>query len=197
MVTSPIRVQVRSMLRAQSAAAWAKRAVQGLLPRLADRVFQPSRDPTFYVQCAVPPQWKRWCLPADTHPVDLSRFVFRLHRAIGGSWTEKLHADAALQRLANAWALHRNLHSPRLCPLCGTGPGTPRHVVMSCPAMSPLVDQLRDAIEAELCCTVAKQSLANAGGRVCSPSPLAACPGAAWCWRKMLMAAAPRLLPES
>ena len=42
------------------------------------------------------------------------------------------------------WSSHRK------CPLCSGGPGTPRRVLMSCAAVAPLVDLLRDALECEL-----------------------------------------------
>ena len=149
MVTGPIRAHVRSLLRRQSTAAWSQRAVQGLLPRVAKHVFCPPLDPSLFLLCSFPSPWVAWCLPSDSLPLDLSAMVYRLHRAIGGSWTERLHSTN-LQVLADSWCALRTLPTPRLCPLCATAPGTPRHVVMSCPAMAPLVDRLRDAIEAEL-----------------------------------------------
>ena len=150
MVTSPIRTHVRSTLRMQSTEAWSKRAVQGLIPHLSQHLFLPALDPSLYIQCTFPDQWLRWSLPSDAGVVDLSPVIVRLHRAIGGAWTERLHSQSDLLTLAKAWALDRGLPSPRVCPLCCTGPGTPRHVIMSCPAMAPLMDLLRDAIETEL-----------------------------------------------
>ena len=80
--------------------------------------------------------------------------AYRCHRAIGDSWTERLHADVAA--LTATWATQAGWPSPRTCPLCQSGPGTPRHVIMSCKALAPAADMLRDDIEAEL------QSLASA-----------------------------------
>ena len=101
MVTSPIRSHTRNMLREQSTAAWRQRPVQGLVPRLAQHPFQPALDPTLYVRCKFPPSGAKWCLPSDTQPVDLSPFVFRLHRAIGGivglsNFTHSLRCSASL-----------------------------------------------------------------------------------------------------
>ena len=81
-----------------------------------------------------------------TCPWSCSRCV----RAIGGGWSEQLHVDAPLALLEERWSTSLGLPSARTCPLCSGGPGTPRHVVMSCPAMRPLVDMLRDCLECEL-----------------------------------------------
>ena len=55
-----------------------------------------------------------------------------------------------------ALALLRTLpdfEADRTCPLCRQGPGTPRHVIMACEAMRPLVDAIRDDVEAALVAT--------------------------------------------
>ena len=96
MVTSPIRNHVRSTLRMQSTEAWSKRAVQGLIPRLSQHLFLPALDPSLYIQCTFPDQWLRWSLPSDAGVVDLSPVIVRLHRAIGGAWTERLHSQSDL-----------------------------------------------------------------------------------------------------
>ena len=71
-----------------------------------------------------------------------------------------------------------NWPSPRTCPLCRAGPGTPRHVVMACAAMTPAVDLLRDDMEAEL------------AGLDSTPTLLAA----AQVWRHRLLARRPALV---
>ena len=164
----------------QSTEAWSKRAVQGLIPRLSQHLFLPALDPSLYIQCTFPDQWLRWSLPSDAGVVDLSPVIVRLHRAIGGARTERLQSQSDLLTLAKAWALDRGLPSPRVCPLCGTGPGTPRHVIMSCPAMAPLVDLLRDAIETELSAAATARALQeaaalrrNTAGDAPPPPPLA------------------------
>ena len=91
-----------------------------------------------------------WCLPTDFGAVELSKVLYRCVRAIGGGWSEQLHVDSDLVSLAERWRSSQNLSSIPTCPLCQTGPGTPRHVVMSCPAMRPLVDMLRDCLEREM-----------------------------------------------
>ena len=151
MVTGPIRSHIRTKLRESSKHAWCSRAVQGLVPRLEDEIFLPALDPALYVQCVFPsPRWGKWMLSTDQQPLDLSAMAYRCQRAIGGSWTERLHAHADDASLASAWCTRERWNSSRTCPLCQTGPGTPRHVVMSCPAMTPLVDILRDDLELEL-----------------------------------------------
>ena len=82
-------------------------------------------------------------------------------RAIGGSWTERLHSDAQLLELAHRWSTVEGF-SHRTCPLCRALPGTPRHVVMSCPAMLPLVQLLRDDMEAELLRSAPLEHIAEA-----------------------------------
>ena len=150
MVTSPIREHVRNKLRQESAADWSQRAVQGLLPRLITEVFRPALDPSLCTQCVFPANWLCWALPTDHKPHDLSAMAFRCQRAIGGSWTERIHAHEDVAALALQWSQHAQWPSARTCPLCRSVPGTPRHVVMACEALSPLVDMLRDDLEVEL-----------------------------------------------
>ena len=150
MATSPIREHVRHKLRSSCLHDWCSRPVQGLLPRLAHEVHQPTLDPALYTQCHFSGRWERWMLPSDPLPLDLSAMAYRCHRAIGGSWTERLHAHADVAALAATWATQAGWPSPRTCPLCRSGPGTPRHVIMSCKALAPVADMLRDDIEAEL-----------------------------------------------
>ena len=61
--------------------------MQGLLPRLPHEVHQ-----------IISPLWT----PPFTRnplPLDLSAMAYRCHRAIGGSWTERLHAHADVAAL--------------------------------------------------------------------------------------------------
>lgn len=150
MVAVPPREVFRQTLRAQAEQLWAKRRVQGKVASLAHQVFGEVLFPGWYVDFVPPPAWRSWCLPTDGRSLDLSGMLYRCVRAIGGGWTEQLHVDPALVEVAERWCQARGLESKRTCPLCRAGPGTPRHVVMSCSAMRPLVDQWRDALEAEL-----------------------------------------------
>ena len=165
MVTGPIRPCIRHILRAQSIEAWRSRPVQGLLPRLLDQVFTPTLDVSIYTQCNFTTAWSRWLLPADSSPLDLSAMAFRLHRAIGGSWTECLHAHATEATVASQWAARVDDPSHRTCPLCRQAPGTPRHVVMGCTALAPLVNLLRDDMERDLAAIAGSSHLLEAARR--------------------------------
>ena len=165
MVTGPIRQCVRQVQRGQSEAAWSERLVQGLLPRVANHIFAPSLDPSLHTQCTFPPAWLRWALPADSLPIDLSAVSFRLHRAIGGAWTERLHVSPTETLMANTWAEQAGWPSARTCPLCASAPGTPRHAIMGCSALSPLVNSLRDDIEAELAAGIGPDAHLQAAAR--------------------------------
>lgn len=114
-------------------------------------VFTPCLDLCYYVQCRVMPPWEHLLLPGDNRLcVDLSKMLFRCLRAIGGGWTEQLHTDPELSCLADSWATSRVLTSIRICPLCSLAAGTPRHVVMNCPAVRRQADAMRDAVKASL-----------------------------------------------
>ena len=149
-VTSPARDFIRSAMRQEALASWASKPVQGLVAHVSQELFRPCLNPDLYRHCHIPARWRRWALPQDDLRVDLAPMFFRCLRAIGGSWTERLHSDADLQQLGHRWIRCRGLDNVRTCPLCGRGPCTPRHVIMSCDHMSPLVDALRDAVEAAL-----------------------------------------------
>ena len=140
---------IRNALRAQAQAQWSQRQVQGKVASFPQQVFGACLNAAWYTACVPLLTWRCWCLPTDAAAVDLSRVLYRCVRAIGGGWTEQLHVDPALASLAEQWRVQCRLSSIRSCPLCQTGPGTPRHVVMVCPSMRPLVDMLRDCLEQE------------------------------------------------
>ena len=145
----PPRVVIRNALRAQAQPQWSQRQVQGKVASFPQQVFGACLNAAWYIACVPLPTWRCCCLPTDAAAVDLSRVLYRCVRAIGGGWTEQLHVDPALASLAEQWRVRCGLSSIRSCPLCQTGPGTPRHVVMVCPSMRPLVDMLRDCLEQE------------------------------------------------
>ena len=86
-----------------------------------------------------------------------------LHRSVGGGWSEALHAGAALRNLAEVWAERCGLASPRICPFCRAGVGTPRHAVMACAQLSPIMHRVRDAVESTLREANPTQDLVAAG----------------------------------
>ena len=142
---------VRSEVREQALALWKTKPVQGKVALMHRALFLPCLDVAAFTCCRVPPRWRHLLLPGDLpSAVDLSKVMFRSLRAIGGGWTELLHSDSSLAQLAGAWAVRRGLPSSRVCPLCRSAVGTPRHVIMSCAAVSSRADAVRDAVEAEL-----------------------------------------------
>ena len=63
-----------------------------------------------------------------------------------------------------ALALRRTMpdyENDRMCPLCRRGHGTPRHVIMACEAIRPLVDAIRNDIEAALVATTPIVTMCN------------------------------------
>ena len=142
---------------------WRLRTVQGKCSSTPD-IFTPGLDIRLFTTNCVTAEWRAWTLENDTPHTDISPFAYRCIRAIGGSWTERLHADPALKRLGQSWA-QLSRHPIRTCPLCRLRPGTPRHVLMACPAMEPLVNQLRDDLERALGRVVACPELIQAANR--------------------------------
>ena len=151
LITTSIAAAVRRLGRAQAHQAWCERPVQGHVARLASAIYGPAIDIRAYTKCKWERRWTALSLPQDTSPdVDLSGILFRTVRAIGGAWTERLHVDPEALRRATRWAAEATLPSPRTCPLCKRGHGTPRHVFMQCPAVAKFADATRDMVEAEL-----------------------------------------------
>ena len=83
-VTSPVREAVRGLLREEAAHQWRNRPVQGKLARLGNAVYLPCLHPRLYTAVRVEPRWRSLALPTDTETVDISGFVHRCLRAIGG-----------------------------------------------------------------------------------------------------------------
>ena len=141
----------RKFMRDQADAEWPVRAVQGKVGSIYRRLYTTALDLQAYTCCYVEPRWRWTLLTSDTAPfIDLSSMLFRCIRALAGGWTEMLHSDAALADLSRTWATGQGLVSPRVCPLCKCGAGTPRHVVMRCLALSSVQESVRDMVEAEL-----------------------------------------------
>ena len=149
MITTTTREAVRRQLRLQACQQWKLRRVQGKIARLGPELYRASMHPRHYTQITIPIEWRTLALPQDGDVVDISGFQFRCLRAIGGGWSELLHAHAESRQCAEDEA-RRQGRPVRVCPLCLTAAGTPRHVVMNCPAMRPLVDHVRDLVEEEL-----------------------------------------------
>lgn len=164
MVTGHVAPVIQETLRRQAAAEWRRRPVQGKLANIAGGVFAAVLDVRIFTACRWVESWRQLALPSDEgETVDLSKVMFRAHRAIGGGWTEYQHSHGALSGEAALWARYCGLASQRLCPLCQAGTGTPRHVIMQCSDLAALRVMVCDAVEAELGVVVPFQRLVEAG----------------------------------
>lgn len=151
MVTKHISDVVRERLREQAVQAWRARPVQGKVATCRGRLFGPTMDIKAYTACNIPSRWDALLLPSDIgRTIDLSRVLYRAMRAVGGGWTEWQHSDNELAAFATAWCMESNQPPPRVCPLCRQQPGTPRHVIMSCDAMTVPQNAVRTIVENEL-----------------------------------------------
>ena len=117
---------------------------QGKLANLKGHIFPHSIDVTY--TCPIPPHER---FSPKMTPAKLERRLVP-QKAIGGAWTEYLHSDADLLRLATAWAGIRHHSSPRMCPFCENGHGTPKHYLMACPETQEHAHAICDAVESEL-----------------------------------------------
>jgi hypothetical protein len=151
MVTGQVAVAVRGLLRSEALSSRRERPVQGKLASMSHLLYAEAQDLRYYSACKWTPQLRQFALHTDTHShVDLSRVLYRCIRAIGGGWMERLHSDSVLASMAADWAAEFHLPSSRVCPLCSSGTGTPRHVIMCCPELQPCRDAVCDAVEREL-----------------------------------------------
>ena len=104
-----------------------------------------------YTSCPIPPHFDGLLLPSDhADSVDLSSILFRMHRSVGGAWTEYIKSDLILRQLATTHHASLLLASVRICPFCRLHHGTPRHYVMECPETVLYSDKICDAVESTL-----------------------------------------------
>ena len=125
----------------------------GEAPAMQGCVFSDVLDMSFYTSCPGFGASSPLRLPHDQPSLDLSVTLFRCVRLVGGGWTERIKVDPQLMSVARHLYERNILASPRTCPLCRALPGTPRHVIMSCSVMKPLVDLLRDALVPTVLCS--------------------------------------------
>ena len=124
MITAPANQAVRAILRHQASSQLATRQVQGKLATPGLGIYSGALDPYVFTQAKLLPEWRCLALPTDDpDSVDLTAAAYRIQRVVGGSWTERLHSDAELLGKAERWSLEAPNRYPRLCPLCGEGPG--------------------------------------------------------------------------
>ncbi|CAE7343083.1 unnamed protein product [Symbiodinium sp. CCMP2592] len=131
-ISNPSRAFFRRLLRTEAVAKWKQRTVQGKLASVSG-VFRPGLDIRLFTRFQVPAKWHRWLLPSDTQMVDISAFAYRCVR-LEEAGRSGCISDTRLLDLAQRWSDAEGF-SHRTCPLCRALPGTPRHVVMSSPAM--------------------------------------------------------------
>ena len=89
MVTTIPNKFTRDLLRRQSTALMATKLTQGKLAKLKGRIYPHTFDIRAFTSCPVLPHLQHFLLADDRAcSVDLSGPLFRMHRAVGGSWTE-------------------------------------------------------------------------------------------------------------
>ena len=94
MITTTPNKFIRNLLRHQSAEYMATKRTQGRLATMKGLLYPHTLDIRAFTSCPVPPHLENLLLSQDkTRLVDLSRALFRMHRAVGGSWTEYLKTD--------------------------------------------------------------------------------------------------------
>ena len=100
--------------------------VQGSIAKLKDTMYKHTLDIRAFTSCSISPQLEHLLLPDDdAQATDLSGIMFRMQRAIGGSWTEYIHTDEGLHQIATYWAFGLSFKSDRICPFCRVEQGRP------------------------------------------------------------------------
>ena len=134
MVTTIPNKFAGDLLRRQSTALMSTKLTQGMLAKFKGLLYPHTLDIRIFAYCSIPPHLHNLVLSSDkVDTVDLSCCMFRMHRAVGGSWTEYLKTDKVLRHLADARSTAAGLPSIRTCPFCRVNHVTPRHYVMECP----------------------------------------------------------------
>ena len=132
MVTTIPNKFTRDLLRRQSIALMATKLTQGKLAKLKGRIYPHTLDIRAFTSC---PHLQHFLLAEDRAcSVDLSGSLFRMHRAVGGSWTEYLKTDEELVHLAGNHAIEAG--HPSIHPYVPILPSKPRHSASLCHGMS-------------------------------------------------------------
>ena len=139
----------RNLLRHQSSALMATKLTQGKLAKLKGLIYHHTLDILAFTSRPIPSHLEHLLLAEDQPmSVDLSGALFRMHRAVGGSWTEYLKTDDELLRLAEI--RHTAAGLPyRMCPFCRVSQGTPRHYVMECQETEKYAEDICEAVDLE------------------------------------------------
>ncbi|CAE7490256.1 unnamed protein product [Symbiodinium sp. CCMP2592] len=112
LVTAPAREAVRAVLRQDATQQWKQRRVQGKLASMSEDIYLPCLQPRLFTNITPDPSWRHLCLPADGESIDLSGFMHRCLRAIGGGWTEMLHSNSQANSTAIDYAQQNNQPAP-------------------------------------------------------------------------------------
>ena len=158
----------RDLLRRQSIALMTTKRTQGKLAKFKGLIYLHTHtlDIRAFTSCSIPPPLHYLLLSEDqASAVDLSGCMFRMHRAVGGSWTEYLKTDKVLLHLADAHSTAAGLPSIRTCPFCRASHGTPRHFVMECHETNDYAEEICDAVEKELASFQCTQTLIDAANK--------------------------------
>ena len=156
----------------------ATKLTQGKLAKLKGLIYPHTLDIRAFTLCLIPVHLQHLLLAEDqANSVDLSGCMFRMHRAVGGSWTEYLKTDKELFHLAEAHATAAGPPSIRTCPFCRVSQGTPRHFVMECSETKEYAEDICDAVEVVLSSLGCTQVLIDAAnkhfhGAIITPSYL-------------------------
>ena len=151
MVTSIPNKFTRDLLRRQSTALMVTKLTRRKFAKLKGLIYPHTLDIRAFTLCPIPVHLQHLLLAEDqANSVDLSGCMFRMHRAVGGSWTEYLKTDKELFHLAEAHATAVSFPSIRTCPFCCLRQGTPRHFVMECCETKEYAEDICDAVEVEL-----------------------------------------------
>ena len=125
-----------------------------------------------YTSCPIPPHFDGLLLPLDhADSVDLSSIIFRMHRSVGGAWSEYIKSDPILRQLATTHHASHLLPSVRTCPFCRLHHGTPRHYVMECLETVFHSNEICDAVEAILASLGSPTELIDAASEYYAKSP--------------------------
>ena len=164
MVTRAPHDFVRKLLREQSTREMLSIPTQGRLASLKETIYPHSLDIRMFTSCPIPPRFDGLLLQSDhAASVDLSGIIFRMHRSVGGGWTEYIKSDSSLLQLATRHHASLLLPSVRTCPFCRLQHGTPRHYVMECTETHLYSLEICDAVEAALADLGFPEELREAG----------------------------------
>ena len=134
MVTRDPSAEAASWVRGVARIEWASRRVQGAAGRIGSGVHSSCWRYRLMEVVSLPDIRLELSAPVfAVSPCNLAGIAYRAHRCSGCGWTEQLHHNGLWIAAASLFHPAGFSASPRLCPLCLQGPGTPRHLRWVCP----------------------------------------------------------------